>query len=72
MGGADDVREGDILTFDGFFGATFNILIPRWLPTMGKSVLVEKFQDDYVLSAREKPYGPKAKLLVVELAGRPE
>ena len=38
---------------------------------MGKSMLVEKFKDDYALSAREKPHGPKAKLLVVELAGRP-
>ena len=38
---------------------------------MGKSMLVEKFKDDYTLSAREKPHGPKAKLLVVELAGRP-
>jgi Mg-chelatase subunit ChlD len=35
---------------------------------MGKSMLVEKFKDDYSLSAREKPHGPKAKLLVVELA----
>ena len=23
----------DILTFDGFFGAKFDILKPRWLPT---------------------------------------
>jgi len=38
---------------------------------MGKSMLVEKFKDDYALSTREKPRGPKAKLLVVELAGRP-
>ena len=38
---------------------------------MGKSMLVEKFKDDYALSAREKPRGPKAKLLVIELAGRP-
>ena len=38
---------------------------------MGKSMLVEKFKDDYALSARERPRGPKAKLLVVELAGRP-
>ena len=38
---------------------------------MGKSMLVEKFKDDYALSAPEKPRGPKAKLLVVELAGRP-
>ena len=38
---------------------------------MGKSRLVEKFKDDYALSTREKPRGPKAKLLVVELAGRP-
>src|SRR5208337_2550829 len=35
------------------------------------SMLVEKFKDDYALSTREKPRGPKAKLLVVELAGRP-
>lgn len=39
--------------------------------SMGKSMLVEKFKDDYALSAREKPHGPKAKVLVVELAGRP-
>jgi Bacterial TniB protein len=38
---------------------------------MGKSMLVEKFKDDYALSTRDKPRGPKAKLLVVELAGRP-
>lgn len=38
---------------------------------MGKSMLVEKFKDDYTLSAREKPHGSKAKLLVVGLAGRP-
>ena len=38
---------------------------------MGKSMLVEKFKDDYALSTREKPRRPKAKLLVVELAGRP-
>ena len=38
---------------------------------MGKSMLVEKFKDDYALSTREKPRGSKAKLLVVELAGRP-
>jgi hypothetical protein len=25
----------DILTFDGFFGAKFDILKPRWLPTLG-------------------------------------
>jgi hypothetical protein len=25
----------DILTFDGFFGANFDILKPRWLPTPG-------------------------------------
>jgi len=25
----------DILTFDGFFGAKFDILKPRWLPTAG-------------------------------------
>ncbi len=38
---------------------------------MGKSMLVEKFKDDYALSTREKPRAPRAKLLVVELAGRP-
>jgi hypothetical protein len=38
---------------------------------MGKSMLVEKFKDDYALNAPEKPRRPKAKLLVVELAGRP-
>ena len=25
----------DILTFDGFFNAKFDILKPRWLPTVG-------------------------------------
>ena len=25
----------DILTFHGFFGAKFDILKPRWLPTLG-------------------------------------
>jgi hypothetical protein len=38
---------------------------------MGKSMLVEKFRDDYALSTGERPYGAKAKLLVIELAGRP-
>ena len=38
---------------------------------MGKSMLVEKFKDDYALSASDRPGGPKVKLLVVELAGRP-
>ena len=38
---------------------------------MGKSMLVEKFKDDYALSTREKPRAPRSKLLVVELAGRP-
>jgi hypothetical protein len=38
---------------------------------MGKSMLVEKFKDDYALSTREKPRAPKSKLLVLELAGRP-
>ena len=38
---------------------------------MGKSMLVEKFKDDYALSTREKPRAPRAKLLVVELARRP-
>ena len=38
---------------------------------MGKSMLVEKFKDDYAQTARDRPSGPKAKLLVVELAGRP-
>jgi len=38
---------------------------------MSKSMLVEKFKDDYALSTRDKPRGPKAKLLVVELTGRP-
>ena len=38
---------------------------------MGKSMLVEKFKDDYALSANDRPRGPKTKLLVVELAGRP-
>lgn len=38
---------------------------------MGKSMLVEKFKDDYALSASDRPGAPKVKLLVVELAGRP-
>ncbi len=25
----------DILTFDGFFGVIFDILTPKWLPTLG-------------------------------------
>jgi hypothetical protein len=27
----------DILAFHGFFGAKFDILKPRWLPTLGHS-----------------------------------
>lgn len=38
---------------------------------MGKSMLVEKFKDDYAQTASDRPSCPKAKLLVVELAGRP-
>jgi Cdc6-like AAA superfamily ATPase len=38
---------------------------------MGKSMLVEKFKDDYGLSARDRPDGQKTKVLVVEMAGRP-
>ena len=38
---------------------------------MGKSMLVEKFKDDYARNADDRPNGPKTKLLVVELAGRP-
>ena len=38
---------------------------------MGKSMLVEKFKDDYAQTASDRPSGPKTKLLVVELAGRP-
>ena len=38
---------------------------------MGKSMLVEKFRDDYARGADDKPSRPKTKLLVVELAGRP-
>jgi Bacterial TniB protein len=38
---------------------------------MGKSMLVEKFKGDYALGADDGPGGPKLKLLVVELAGRP-
>ena len=30
--------ERHILTFDGFFGAKFEILRPRWLPTAGVSL----------------------------------
>jgi hypothetical protein len=37
----------------------------------GKSMLVEKFKDDYVRNADDRPNGPKTKLLVVELACRP-
>jgi hypothetical protein len=36
-----------------------------------KSMLVEKFKDDYAQTADDRPSGPKTKLLVVELAGRP-
>src|SRR5262249_39978548 len=39
---------------------------------MGKSMLVEKFKDDYAQTADDRPSGPKTKLLVVELAGRPK
>ena len=38
---------------------------------MGKSMLVEKFKDDYALNASDRPGAPRVKLLVVELAGRP-
>ena len=38
---------------------------------MGKSMLVEKFKDDCGLSARDRPDGQKTKVLVVEMAGRP-
>ena len=38
---------------------------------MGKSMLVEKFKGDYALGPDDRPGGPKLKLLVVELAGRP-
>jgi hypothetical protein len=38
---------------------------------MGKSMLVEKFKDDYAQTINDRPRGPKAKLLIVELAGRP-
>ena len=38
---------------------------------MGKSMLVEKFKDDYAQTAEDRPREPKTKLLVVELAGRP-
>jgi Bacterial TniB protein len=38
---------------------------------MGKSMLVEKFRDDYAQTINDRPRGPKAKLLIVELAGRP-
>ena len=38
---------------------------------MGKSMLVEKFKDDYGLSASDRPDGQKTKVLVVEMAGRP-
>ena len=38
---------------------------------MGKSMLVEKFKDDYAQTTSDRPSGPKTKLLVVELAGRP-
>jgi hypothetical protein len=42
-----------------------------WRSGMGESMLVEKFKDDYAQIARDRPSGPKAKLLVVELEGRP-
>jgi Bacterial TniB protein len=38
---------------------------------MGKSMLVEKFKDDYAQTINDRPRGSKAKLLIVELAGRP-
>lgn len=38
---------------------------------MGKSMLVEKFKDDHSQSAHTWPHKPRSKLLVVELAGRP-
>src|SRR3984885_3404557 len=38
---------------------------------MGKSMLVEKFKDDYAQTDEDRPREPKTKLLVVELAGRP-
>lgn len=50
-----------------------------WMPSlavygdsgMGKSMLVEKFRDDYARNSDDKLTGPRTKLLVVELAGRP-
>jgi hypothetical protein len=38
---------------------------------MGKLMLVEKFKGDYALGPDDRPGRPKLKLLVVELAGRP-
>jgi Bacterial TniB protein len=38
---------------------------------MGKSMLIEKFKDDYALSASDRPDGQKTKVLVMEMAGRP-
>jgi DNA invertase Pin-like site-specific DNA recombinase len=32
----------DILTFDGFFDAKFDILKPRWLPTLGSFAEFER------------------------------
>jgi Bacterial TniB protein len=38
---------------------------------MGKLMMVEKFKGDYALGPDDRPGRPKLKLLVVELAGRP-
>jgi len=35
----------DILTFDGFFGAKFDILKPRWLPTLAVRHAIPKSRD---------------------------
>jgi len=34
----------DILTFDGFFDAKFDILKPRWLPTPGQRGVHRRFE----------------------------
>jgi TniB protein len=36
---------------------------------LGKSMLIEKFKDDYALSASDRPDGQKTKVLVMEMAG---
>jgi hypothetical protein len=51
----------DILTFDGFFGVTFDILKPRWLPTPGYEEL---------LAALATPDTPESKELIETVGGK--